>query len=46
MKEDFTLDEILDFQTHIMVKLGFRLVVKTLNYWADLFTVFWDGYVS
>jgi hypothetical protein len=29
-----------------MVKLGFKLVVKTLNYWADLFTVFWDGYVS
>jgi hypothetical protein len=46
VREDFNLDEVLDFETHIMVKLGFRLVAKTVNYWVELFTAAWDAFVS
>jgi hypothetical protein len=45
VREDFNLDEVLDFETHIMVKLGFRLVAKTVNYWVELFTASWDTFV-
>jgi hypothetical protein len=45
-KEDFTLDEILDFETQIMVRLGFKLVTKTVSYWIEIFTVLWDGFIN
>lgn len=29
-----------------MVKLNFRLAVKTTNYWIDTFTTLWDGFLN
>lgn len=29
-----------------MVRLGFRLVTKTVNYWTDIFTALWDSFVN
>jgi hypothetical protein len=45
-KEDFSLEEVLDCETQIMVKLGFKLVRKTVNYWVDMLTTLWDSYVG
>jgi len=28
-----------------MVKLGFKLVNKSLAYWVDIFTASWDNYL-
>ena len=28
-----------------MIKLGFKLMVKTVGYWIDLLTALWDSYV-
>lgn len=30
----------------MMVKLGFKLVTKTINYWTDIFTALWDSFVN
>ena len=30
----------------MMVKLGFKLTVKTVSYWLDLFTALWDSYLA
>lgn len=29
----------------MMVRLGFKLVTKTVNYWTDIFTALWDSFV-
>jgi hypothetical protein len=36
----------LDFETQMMVRLGFKLVTKTVNYWTDIFTALWDSFVN
>jgi hypothetical protein len=45
-REDYSLEEILDFETHIMIKLGYKLTAKTVGYWLDLFTALWDSYLA
>lgn len=30
----------------MMVRMGFRLVIRTLNYWADTFTALWDSFLA
>lgn len=29
-----------------MVRFGFKLVTKTINYWMDMLTALWDSYVA
>jgi hypothetical protein len=30
----------------MMVRFGFKLVTKTVNYWTDIFTALWDSFVK
>lgn len=30
----------------MMVRLGFRLVARTLSFWADTFTALWDSFLA
>ena len=29
-----------------MIKFGFKLMIKTINYWADMLTALWDSYID
>jgi hypothetical protein len=29
-----------------MMRLGFKLVTKTVSYWIEIFTVLWDGFIN
>ena len=44
-REDFSLEEVFDCETHLMLKLGCRRNTKTITYWSDLFTSVWDAFV-
>lgn len=45
VREEVSLEEVMDFETEIMLKLNFKLSTKTITYWIDLLTTLWDGFI-
>lgn len=40
------MEEVLDYETQIMLRFGFKLSAKTITYWLDMLTALWDSYIG
>ena len=36
----------MDFEITIIMKLNFKLTVKTVSYWVDILSLVWDNYLN